>query len=114
MIYITNKKLPDNFRNDNGLNLCKLWFYTFLGNDIDKNTIKKFDENCIILNEVNPYKLVENEIILIGNTYCVGDGYGNIKYCPYRKNEDTENYKKGNLRISKKYEVVWKKQKEEN
>lgn len=107
MIYITNEKLPEKFRNDNGLNLCKMWFYSIY-RDIDKNSFKKFDENCIELKEISPYKLVENEILLINNTYAVGDGFGSIRYCPSRNNEDIKNYKEGRTRITKKFEVIIK------
>lgn len=106
MIYITNKDLPKEFQNDNGLNLCKMWFYA-LKNDIDKNSFKKFNPDCIKLKEISQYKLTENEILLINNTYCVGDGFGNIRYSPCRENEDIRNYKLGKERITKKFEVEY-------
>lgn len=106
MIYITNKNLPKEFQNDNGLNLCKMWFYS-LKNDIDKNSFKKFNPDCIKLKEISQYKLTENEILLINNTYCVGDGFGNIRYSPCRENEDIRNFKLGKERITKKFEVEY-------
>lgn len=106
MIYITNEKLPDEFKNDKGLNLCKMWFYA-LSHDIDKNSFKKFDPDCIKLEEISQYKMAANEILLINETYCVGDGFGNIRYSPCRENQDVKNYKEGKERITKKFEVKY-------
>ena len=104
MIYVTNKNLPKEYKNDCGLSLCKLWFATLWGEDI--TNIKKLDISRIKITEIPQYKLVKNEILLIGNTYCVGDGFGNVIYCPYRENEDLIKFKEGWLQIKEKYEVT--------
>ena len=108
MLYITNEKLPERFRNDNGLNLCKLWFYA-LQHDIDRKALKKFDPDLVEIEEVSAYKIIQdgNEILLIGDSYFVGDGFGNPIYLPCKYNEDYEEYLAGNLRISKKFEVKY-------
>lgn len=110
MIYITNDKLPENFRNDNGLNLCKLWFYTLIGNDIKdfKRDLKNFDDSFMTMEEVSQYRIVNYEILLLNKTYCVGNGLGNIVYSPCRQNEDVSAYLNGNIGITKKYEVTLK------
>lgn len=102
MIYIddTFKELQDG----NGLSLCKAWFLTKAGYSYDKKIVKSFDK--VKLNEVSQYKIINNEILLIGNTYVVGNGKGTIIYSPCRENEDVRNYLDGKSRINKKYEVT--------
>lgn len=103
MIYIDNNFLPDNFKNDNGFNLCKLWFVTLYGTPLSKSLIKKFDDSSIKLEEISPYKLCGEEcgeIIAIDGRYYVGDGYGNITYSPFR-DKPTQI-----LKIDKKYKVM--------
>lgn len=109
MLYITNEELPEKFRNDNGLNLCKLWFWTSQGHDIKslKEKDLKFDDNFISLREVSQYRIVDKEILLLGNSYVVGDGLGNIIYSPCRNNSDIINYLEGNIGITKKFEVIF-------
>ena len=110
MIYITNDKLPENFRNDGGLNLCKLWFYTLMGHDIKdfKKDLKNFKDDFMTMEEVSQYRIVNQEILLLKNTYCVGNGLGNIVYSPCRLNEDVTRYLNGEIGITKKYEVTLK------
>ena len=103
MIYIDNNFLPDNFKNDDGFNLCKLWFVTLYGTPLSKNLIKKFDDSSIKLEEIDPYKLCGDacgEIVVIDGKYYVGDGYGNITYSPFR-DKPTQI-----LKIDKKYKVM--------
>lgn len=108
MIYITNEKLPENFRNDKGLNLCKLWFYTLIGNDIKdfKKDLKNFKDDFMKMEEVSQYRIVTYEILLLNETYCVGNGLGNIVYSPCRVNNDVQQYLDGKIGITKKYEVT--------
>lgn len=104
MIYLDDKDIFKNLKDENGLSLCKVWFLTKLGKYSYNKKIAN-ELNKVILTEVSPYKLVENEILLIGNTYAVGNGKGTVIYSPCRENTDIEGYKNGTRRITKKYEV---------
>lgn len=94
------------------LQLCKLWFLCFYKNyDLPKNLAEiqeNLIENHVILEKIPSYKLSEKEIIKVGDSWFVGDGFGNIKYSPNRENKDYIAYVAGNLPISEKYKVLLK------
>ena len=104
MLYITNHTLPDRFRNDNGYNLCLLWFLTKFGEEYNVDLLDSFDKKVcnLEIKELEPYTLPlgGNEIIKINGDYNIGDGYGNVIYSPCRKE-----YSNGNFRIEAKYSV---------
>ena len=91
------------------LQLCKLWFLCLYGNyDLPKKLteIPKDLLETVKLNRVNTCKLVDREILKIGNSWFVGDGFGNITYSPNRQNSDYLSYVSGDLPILEKYEVI--------
>ena len=102
MIYVRKDlKLTD-------LQLCKLWFLCLYKNyDIPK---KLSDIPAELLESVKliktpPYKLSAKEIFKAGESWFVGDGFGNITYSPNRRNKDYLDYTVGNIPILEKYRV---------
>ena len=90
------------------LQLCKLWFLCLYKNyDIPK---KLSDIPAELLESVKliktpPYKLSAKEIFKAGESWFVGDGYGNIMYSPNRCNKDFLDYSDGVIPIAEKYKV---------
>ena len=90
------------------LQLCKLWFLCLYRNyDIPKKLTdipEDLLEN-IRLTKISPYKLSAKEIFKVGESWFVGDGFGNIIYSPNRQNRDYLDYVNGDAYISEKYRV---------
>ena len=102
MIYVRKDlKLTD-------LQLCELWFLCLYKNyDIPKK-LSEIPEDLletVKLTKVNSYKLLEKEVFKAGNSWFVGDGFGNITYSPNRRNKDYLDYTVGNIPILEKYRV---------
>lgn len=90
------------------LQLCKLWFLCLYKNyDIPKKLSEISEDllETVKLTRVNSYKLLEKEVFKAGNSWFVGDGYGNIVYSPNRRNKDFFDYVNGVIPIAEKYKV---------
>lgn len=109
MLYINDKSLPDYLRNDDGLNLCKVWFLTLFGSSIHDaiEDFQKLSEQKLDIQEISAYKIPfpNGEIIKINGKWHVGDGFGNVIYAPCRDQEGVQGYSDGHERIEKKYSV---------
>ena len=91
------------------LQLCKLWFLCLYNNYDLPRKLTEIPEDLletVKLSKVNTYKLVKREVLKIGDSWFVGDGFGNIIYSPNRQNSDYLSYINGDLPISEKYEVT--------
>ena len=91
------------------LQLCKLWFLCLYNNyDLPKKLTEIPEDllETVRLSKVSTYKLVKREVLKIGDSWFVGDGFGNIIYSPNRQNSDYLSYTNGDLPISEKYEVT--------
>lgn len=90
------------------LQLCKLWFLCFYDNyDVPKKLSEIPEEllENVKLTKISPYKLSAKEIFKAGESWFVGDGFGNIVYAPNRRNKDYFDYTGGVIPISEKYKV---------
>ena len=91
------------------LQLCKLWFLCLYNSyDLPKKLTEIPEDllETVKLSKVNTYKLVKHEVLKIGDSWFVGDGFGNIIYSPNRQNNDYLSYINGGLPISEEYEVT--------
>ena len=102
MIYIREDlKLTD-------LQLCKLWFLCLYKDyDIPEKLTDIPEEllESIKLTKISPYKIFTKEIFKAGESWFVGDGFGNIVYSLNRQNKDYLDYTAGDIPMLEKYKV---------
>ena len=112
MLYTNDRSLPDFLRDDNGLNLCKVWFLTYFGVPIHDaiEDFEKLSKEKLDIQEISAYKVPfpNGELIKMNGKWHVGDGFGNAIYAPCRDTDGANGYSDVQDRIEAKYSVTKK------